>query len=172
MKRWLICAFAAVFLLVGGCAATADAPQPPTTDGFSCRVTADYDGLAFVGDLRRETGKSLTLTVTDPATLSGLTLAWDGKSLTAAMHGITATVDANSIPQAAVMPLLLNVLDTAAKLTDGGEKTADGLSFSGEWDGYQYTLVSDPETGNLISLAVPSAPLTLTFSDFHPLSPS
>jgi hypothetical protein len=157
-----------VCVLLGGCATPATA-QPPTTNGFTCRVTADYDGLVFAGSLQRKAGESLTLAVQEPTTLQGLTLSWDGQALTAAIHGISATVDAQKIPQAAVMPLLLNVLDAAAETATDGEKTADGWQLSGEWEGTAYTLVSDPQTGNLISVSVPSVPLTVRFSDFYPL---
>ena len=172
MKRWLALIGLTVLVFVGGCATEADAPQPPTTDGFSCSVTADYDGLKIIGDLRRETGKSLTLTLKEPATLSGAVLSWDGKALTATIHGLSATVDANDVPQAAMMPLLLNALDDAAQVTDGGERTAEGWQFSGEWEGHTYTLVSDPITGHLLALRVPSVPLSVSFSDFRALSPS
>ena len=88
----------------------------------------------------------------------------------AAIHGISASVDAQKVPQAAVMPLLLRVLDATAELAGGGEKTADGWQISGEWDGTAYILVSDPQTGDLISVSVPSIPLTVRFSDFRPLT--
>ena len=168
MKRWLVFLVLTATVFLSGCAAQPTA-QPPTTDGFSCRVTADYDDLAFAGDLRRETDENISLTLAEPATLEGLVLAWDGKALTATMHGISTTVDANKVPQAAVLPLVLDVLDNAAKMNDG-EKTTDGWAFTGEWEGHTYTLVSDPQTGHLISISVPDVPLVVRFSDFQPLT--
>ena len=156
--------------LWGGCQRTPTAITPPVTTGFSCRVTANYNGMAVEGQMVRHLADDLTLTLTKPDTLNGLTLTLDGNTLTAAWHGVTATVDPAQLPQAGALPLLLHTLDAAATLTDGGERTADGLKFTGETDLGSYTLLSDPETGNLLTLEIPAAELTVTFSDFQRLT--
>ena len=61
--------------------------------------------------------------------------------------------------------------DAAAALTDGGERTAEGLQFSGETDAGRFSLLSDPVTGHLLSLTLPDVPLTVTFSDFQRITP-
>ena len=171
MRRWLvlICVILCVGLL-SGCKGGRSKPTAPVTTGFSCTATADYNGLALKGTLTRRIASTLTLTLDEPATLKGLTLRWEEDALTAELHGITATLDPSQLPQAGAIPLLLRTLDAAATLTDGGERTADGLTFRGETDFGSYTLVSDPETGNLLTLDIPSAPLTVTFSDFQRLT--
>ena len=153
--------------LWSGCQRSSATTAPPVTTGFSCRVTADYNGMAVEGQMVRHLADDLTLTLTEPDTLNGLTLTLDGDTLTAVWHGVTATVDPAQLPQAGALPLLLRTLDAAATLTDGGEHTADGLKFTGETDLGSYTLLSDPETGNLLTLEIPAAELTVTFSDFQ-----
>lgn len=153
--------------LWSGCQRSSTTTAPPVTTGFSCRVAADYNGMAVEGQMVRHLADDLTLTLSEPATLNGLILTLDGETLTAEWHGVTATVDPAQLPQAGAIPLLLRTLDAAATLTDGGENTADGLKFTGETDLGSYTLLSDPNTGNLITLEIPAAELTVTFSDFQ-----
>lgn len=172
MRRWIVCLYAVVCVgILGGCAGTRPtAPTEPVTEGFSCRIAADYDGLVFKGQMTRKLASTLTLELEEPPTLAGLTLTLKEDALTAQLHGIHATIDPAQLPQAGAIPLLLNALDAAATLTEGGESTAEGLTFRGEIDGVGYTLVSDADSGNLLTLELPDVPMTVLFSDFQRLT--
>lgn len=167
MRRIFACLCVLVCVCVWGGCKKGDSSAAPVTSGFSCVVTADYNGLALKGTLTRQIASTLTLELVEPATLKGLTLTWENEALTATLHGLTVTLDPSQLPHVGAVPLLLRTLDAAATLTKGGELTANGLTFQGEADFGRYTLVSDPATGNLITLTIPSSALTVHFSQFQ-----
>lgn len=174
MRRWWAAALALLLCLTAaGCQPKPDSrtDNRPITSGFSCTASAEYAGMTVRGRLTRETGGALTLNVTEPPTLRGALLTLTNDKLTVAIGSLKTSLDPGQYPQLGAMPVLLSALDAAAALTDGGERTAAGLQFSGETDAGRFSLLSDPATGNLLSLTLPDVPLTVTFSDFRRITP-
>lgn len=172
MRRLWAAAALLLCLTAAGCRTGGESrtDSRPITSGFSCIASAEYAGMAVRGTLTRETGGALTLAVEEPPTLRGAALTLSGDTLTVAIGSLKTTVDPGKYPKLGALPVLLSALDTASALTDGGEKTAQGLRFAGETDAGRFTLLSDPKTGNLLSLTLPDVPLTVTFSDFRRIS--
>lgn len=61
---------------------------------------------------------------------------------------------------------LLAALDAALHPSGEGKVTENGLVTNGEAAGGAFTITSDPETGSLLSLELPSAQLKATFTNF------
>ena len=57
-------------------------------------------------------------------------------------------------------------LDAALHPAGEGQVTESGLVTSGEAAGGSFTITSDPETGSLLALEIPSAELKATFTNF------
>lgn len=155
-----------IVFLCGGChKATV---TPPITEGFSCRVVADYNDLAMVGTLQRPAAGTLILTLEQPSTLSGLTAHWDGKVLTARWHGLSIELDEDTVPKAAFIRKMAEILDTAlGVLPEKIAETNGGVQLTGKVGQDTFTLISDPATGHLLSLSIPTLSLMVRFEEIN-----
>lgn len=173
MKRWVRLAAVllgcCLLLTVVGCTAGKSETTPPVTDCFTCRITAQYHDLSLAGQLSRlEDGKML-VTFTEPTSLSGVAIGWDGTKMSMELAGMSIAVDEQKVPQSALVKRLLQLL-TAPH--EGGTMEQEGLVTTGEIDGLAYTMVSDPHTGLLRSLSLPEEALQVTFSETSLLTDS
>ena len=119
------------------------------------------------GTLTRAGAGMLTLSLTAPPELAGLTLTWDGEQMRAELLGVSFSLPPEQVPEAALGAQLLAALDGA----QAGEGVPDGrgrLATSGGGGENAFTLYSDPSTGALLALSAPGQELELTFSDFTP----
>ncbi len=163
MKRVLsVMVVAALLLLPVGCKQEETPAVEPVTTGFSCEVSADYRGMAIKGTLTREASGELRVSLTEPATLSGMAVRWDGEKMTMELGGMQIPVDAAKVPQGA---LVKSVLSALAAVPVQGELTDDGYVVGGEVDGKEYTVVCAPDTGLVRSLSVPQDELTVAFQN-------
>ncbi|MBE6758192.1 MAG: hypothetical protein E7552_06575 [Ruminococcaceae bacterium] len=155
-------------LLLTGCNTAAAVGQRPIAVGFSCTAAGRYHGNEVAGKVERSSAGLLTLTLTKPDELNGLTMTWDGQTVTLDMLGLKWSLSPEKVPSAALGRRLLQALDAVVYTTADGVLTEDGRhKTTGELEGgITYTLYSDPETGALLSLEVPKEELYLTFADF------
>lgn len=138
-----------------------DAAQPVTT-GFTCEVSIAYRDLALKGQLSRSQDGRLLVTLTEPPSLGGMAISWDGKEMAMELGGLRVPVNAENVPQSALIKNLLSVL--TAEPTNG-EMTEEGYTVQGEADGKAYTLICAPDTGLIRSLSVPEDELEVIFSE-------
>ena len=158
-------------LLITGCNPTATAGERPIAVGFSCTAAGTYHGDEVAGAITRNSAGLLTLALTKPAELDGLTMTWDGQTVTLGMLGLTWSLSPEKVPSAALGKRLLQTLDAVVYNTADGVLTEDGRhKTTGTLDGgVTYALYSDPTTGTLLALDVADEELYLTFADFQKL---
>lgn len=161
MRRWGAGLLAAILI---GCVGCAKKPQAvPDTAQFACDFTATYREMRVAGSLKRYGAGTLSLTFTEPETLSGLAAVWDGEAVTFSLHGLSFSADPAVLPESALGQELVAVLDGALR-GEGDCRTEQGkLVVNGTVNGTAYTLVCDGESGKPVSLSVPSLPLEATF---------
>lgn len=165
MKRWIWVVIVAA--VIGGLAFLASRKQEvsaaqPVSDGFTCEVAISYRELSLKGQLSRMADGRLLATFSEPSSLSGVAISWDGENMAMELGGLSVPVNADNVPQGALVKSLLTVL--TAELTDG--KTAeDGVTYTGDVDGKAYTVVCDADTGFMRSISVPEDELEVIFSE-------
>lgn len=164
--RRAACIVVCLLVLITGCSGSKPAADP-VGEGFTCTVQAVYRDMTVAGTLTREIAGTLTLAFTEPETLNGLTACWNGETVTLSMYGLEFSVDPATVPESALGEEIITAFDTA--LRGEGERTIeDGkLIVSGNGQNGAYTLTFDAETGEPLSLSVPSLPLSATFFDFE-----
>ena len=141
------------------------AASPVTTD-FTCRFTAEYDGLSIDGTIERTAEKTLTVTFDHPDTLSGVTLILDGEQVRMRVFGIETALPQSYLPQRAFGTVINSALDDAVKKAASGDVKENHFTLSGTAEGYAYTLRCDAKSGLPLQLEVPELPLSVTFTDF------
>lgn len=152
---------AAAFLLLSGCQAAP--PTPPCTEGIDYRITATCGELTVSGTLTRPSPATLSLALTEPATLKGLTLRWDGTQLTATWHGLSVPLNREELPDTALIEGLIGALE-AAPAAENRTVTEEGVLTEGNLNGNAFHLLSDPTTGALIKLEIPTLAITVAFA--------
>ncbi len=162
MKRVaaMVCVWGMLCGILVGCKREATPITQPVTAGFRCDVRAEYGDMSLKGQLERGTDGVLSVELAEPPTLSGMRVSWDGETMTLTLGGMQVPVNADRVPQGALVRSLLSAL--AAAPADG-EVTDEGVVASGEADGRAYTVVYAPDTGLLQSLRVPQDDLTVMF---------
>lgn len=154
-----------VILSFAACSKKKNSEQPVTI-GFSCDVEVQYEEMNVKGHLTRSSAGTLIFDVTEPKTLNGLSMQWNGENITLKLHGLSFGVDPDAVPQSALGKNILSVLDAALGVRESGELTDEGLITKGSSSSGEFEIISDPETGSLIKLTIPSVGLTAKFSSF------
>ena len=100
--------------------------------------------------------------------LDGLTMKWDGETISFELYGMAFGVDPEAIPESALGQSIVNALDAvgqteaAAANAEDGSAVVTGTSVSGEFE-----LAFDPASGQLLSLRFPDLGMNATFSNFQ-----
>lgn len=152
--------------LFSGCKKEESGAATPVVSGFTCGVNITYRALELQGEMTRNEDGKLLVTFSEPKSLSGIAISWDGEDMAMELGGLSVRVDESRIPQSALIKSMLRVL-TAPPVD--GSLTQEGYVMTGQVDGKAYTLVCEPDTGFLRSLSVPEDELSVTFVDAAPL---
>lgn len=145
-----------------GCGKNRADAATPVTAGFTCEVSIDYREMDLKGQLSRTQDGWLLVTLSEPPSLSGMAISWDGEEMAMELGGLRVPVNAENVPQGALVKSLLAVLTASPS---AGELTDAGYVVQGEVDGKAYTVVCAPDTGLIRSLSVPDDELTVTFNE-------
>lgn len=163
---WLL---AGVLLMaLAGCKAVPTTGQQPVMLGFACDMAGTYRETQVEGKLTRSAVGMLTIELTKPDHLAGMTMEWDGQSVQLKMSGLSVPVDPSLLPESGLGASILDALDTAVL----NKQMANDGTVNGTGDNGAFTMKVDPENGYLQSLSVPELQLDLTFSNFEPLAAS
>lgn len=170
MLRRLPAVFLALFcaaVLLCACSPQGKAPEKPVTTGFSCDVDMSYQDMQISGRLTRQSAGTLVLEFTAPESLKGLSMQWDGETITMKAGALSFGVDPSAIPESALGKGLLDALDAGYRNQQVGELTDQGLSTTGQSVNGAFEILSDPATGSLLSLKIPKLNITANFSNFE-----
>lgn len=163
MRKWIVSLLCALLAVTAGCGVS-HTPEPPAAVNFVCDFTASYREMQFAGTLKRASAGMLTVSLTEPVALKGLTLTWDGEGARMSLGLLHYSMD-SALPQTGFGKLLLDTLDAVFCGAVSGELTDAGARFSGTVGRLSYTVLSVPETGTLLSLDVPDAALSVCFGN-------
>lgn len=160
-------ALPAVLLMCSACSGKINQPEKPATTGFECDVDMTYQDMQLGGHLTRESAGALKLDFTSPASLDGISMLWDGETITMKAGALSFGVDPDAVPESALGRCLLDALDTGYRGEENGEITDEGLAISGQSVNGQFEILADPATGHLLSMKIPKLNVTAHFSNFR-----
>ncbi|MBQ9413630.1 MAG: hypothetical protein IJU16_00725 [Clostridia bacterium] len=161
------CAVLACLLAVGVwlSACRAEEPMEPVTSGFRCQAEVIFDGMTVCGTLTREAAGTLTLSLTAPKELAGLTAAWDGTQVVLSLGSMRLAAAAGQTPMEAPLSRLCEALD----LSQGqrGCMTDEAVVLENGTDTYGYVLRYDAATGFPQTLTVSDPAIEAVFTDWE-----
>ncbi len=153
--------------LFTACSSRAKEPEKPVTTGFSCDVDMTYQDMHIKGRLTRPSTGTLKMEFAEPSSLEGISMEWDGENVTVKVGALSFGVSPEEIPESALGRGLLDALDAGFRTADGATVTDEGVSTTGDSVNGQFEILSDPTTGQLISLKIPGLNVTASFSNFQ-----
>lgn len=159
-------------LMMPGCKQAASKGQPAVT-GFECDADVNYKDMNVKGHLKRQAEGTLTMEVTEPETLKGLSMEWNGETISIKLYGFSFGVNPEQIPESALGKSILNTLDDALKAKDtaSAAKGEDGTAkLEGDSENGAFELYFDPSSGALLELKIPDLDLDAKFSNFQALT--
>jgi len=156
-RGMMLLALGCVFLLLVSCGKPA---VEPVTDGFRCTVRLVYGSSEYIGTLDRSDPTTGSLTIHKPASLEGTTMTWDGDDVTVSYKHMTVTFAEGTLPVGAAVKALWKTLDSCRSSSEN-TTVVEGMV-----DGIGYTVTFDDTSGLPLTMAVPSVPLNVSFSDW------
>lgn len=157
-------------LLLTGCAGAKEetAFSPVADEAYSVQAEMTYgDGDQAVLLLTRSGAEQWEAAFSDPPTLAGVTLSFDGNAVAASYKGLAFTVPKSALPAKNMLVLTTEVLDSL----EGTSELPCTAKEDGTWitegncGGGEYSLIFT-ENGTPAELDIPSQPLHIVFTDY------
>ena len=168
----IFCASASILLC--GC----EAPQssadfvPQAACAYSVDASVEYgSGQTAVLKLTRYEAARWEADFTEPDSLAGVVLQFDGSTVSASYKGLAFSVPKSALPAKNMLMLATEALDTAAETQDLHCKSQDDGTYcwTGNSDAGSYT-VTFAETGEPVAFEMPSQPCKITLTNFTVLT--
>lgn len=85
-----------------------------------------YQDMRVKGHLTRMSAGTLKMEFTEPATLNGMSMEWDGETISVKYAGLSFGVDPAAVPESALGKGLLDALDAGFRSGGEGQMTDKG----------------------------------------------
>lgn len=169
MKNALV--FCVSACILSGCAMNAQetAFAPQLSAAYAVDAEMEYAGGEHaVLTLTRYGAGEWDAAFSEPQTLAGVVLSFDGNAVSASYKGLAFTVPKSAMPAKTVLSAATDVLDSLDGLDQiPCTQAEDGTwSSTGESEAGSYTLTFAAD-GSLSGFSVPSQPLTITFTGYR-----
>ncbi|MGN0171648.1 MAG: hypothetical protein ACI39E_02555 [Acutalibacteraceae bacterium] len=139
----------------------------PMVSGFQSHVGIEYEDMRLQALLERKTTGSLTLTVSEPESIAGLSMTWDGAQLILSLGGLKLAAAPHNLPASALAFSICEALDACAQQRGSLEDGA--IKLENEGTNGRYTLLYNAQSGYPELLTIPDLELTVCFSEWQTL---
>lgn len=155
--------------LAGCSGAKAETPFQPVIDpAYTVQAQMEYaEGQKASLSMTRCADGVWDMTFSEPPALAGVVLTFDGNAVSASYKGLSFTVPKSAVGAKTMLLYVTDVLDSMAQTeqTVCTQKDDGTWQAGGDCDGGSYTVSFAPD-GTLAGFAMPSQPLTVTFSGY------
>lgn len=136
--------------------------------GFSCDAEVQYNETELKAKLFVGENGYFCAEVTEPEVIKGMKCEWSGDKVTVSYLGISKDIDPDSIPYFNYAKLVRDILGGLSENVNAiAQKDTFVYNGTGKYGDYQIEFRAD---GFPIKLELPSASLTVTFSNFQYVS--
>jgi len=143
------------------------------SEPFTSTATIVTDDLEATGQLSRYGMENWDIEFSEPSSLSGVTLIFDGTNSEASYKGLSFSMPKSAVPVNSMLLCLATAVDEISASTEKNCTSNDGvLTFKGSTDCGDYILTVDEGTGNLTEFQMKNLNLVMTFTDVQTLDTS
>lgn len=138
--------------------------QDTLQSDFIATAEISYQGVSFVADCNKTADGSITLVLTEPESLSGVTLTVDDTTSTVSYGDLSVALDQDSFFSQSAASVLLATLNTAGA-SQGVSFDLDGntVIINGNSDDGSFSLRFDPTDGGSMTIDLPEQEFSGTF---------
>lgn len=140
------------------------------SQSFTCTVSMKYDGMDIKADVEYLSSESCTITITEPSSLNGVGIDWEGGRLSVSYLGMSFDVDRQDIPETAFVPHIMKAIEvivSSEQLELTEDETGEICLYEGICDEGSFIAQIDNETGAIRSIKIPTYELEIAFSNFQ-----
>lgn len=169
MRNALVLCVSASFLLQGCEMSKPDAAfQPIRAESYEADALLEYgDGQSAALHLTRMGDTLWDAAFSEPATLSGVILTFDGDAVSASYKGLAFTVPKSALPAKNMLGIVTEAFDAAdaAESLPCTQQQDGNWCYQGQCSGGSYTITFSA-SGEPLTFDLPAQPIKLTFSNF------
>lgn len=172
MNRSIYVATAMVMTLLTACSTSQEtvSTEDLFAEPFTCTANITTDDLSATGTLIRYAPDSWDIEFSEPSTLSGVKLTFNGTTSEASYKGLTYSMPKTAVPVNSMLLCLASAVDSVAGSEELDCTASDGLlTVKGSVDGGDYILTLEEDSGNLAMFEMKNLGLIITFVDVETL---
>lgn len=140
------------------------------SQSFTCTISLEYDGMDIKADVEHPSNGNCTLTVTEPSSLSGITINWEAGELSLSYMGMSFDISTQNVPGTAFVPHIMEAIEaivSSEQLELTEDETGEVCLYEGTCDAGSFTAQIDNETGVIRSIDIPAYDICIVFSNFQ-----
>lgn len=143
------------------------------SEPFTCTANIVTQDLNATGKLSRYGFEKWEIEFSEPATLSGVMLTFDGVNSEASYKGLSFSMPKSAVPVNSMLLCLANAVDEISTNDEKDCSSSEGLlTFKGSTDCGDYVLTVEESTGDIAMFEMKNLNLVMTFSDVSVLETS
>jgi hypothetical protein len=140
------------------------------SEPFTCTANITTEDLTAVGKLSRYGVESWEIEFSEPETLSGVTLTFDGVNSEASYKGLSFSMPKSAVPVNSMLLCLATAVDEISTSDEKECTSSEGFfTFKGSTDCGDYILNVKEDTGNIATFSMKNLGLNIVFSDVSTL---
>lgn len=134
---------------------------------FTAKATIRLKDMTLEADVNRSSPQKLTMQVTEPAVLEGLTFTYDGETVGISFQGMRFDLADDSLTAKMAAKVLLYTINSASEQSGVTViRTENGISIRGENEQGDFEILLDREKGSILKCSMPNLELECSFTDF------
>lgn len=134
---------------------------------FTAKATIRLKDMTLEADVNRSSPQKLTMQVTEPAVLEGLTFTYDGETVGISFQGMRFDLADDSLTAKMAAKVLLYTINSASEQSGVTvTRTENGISIRGENEQGDFEILLDREKGSILKCSMPNLELECSFTDF------
>lgn len=153
--------------LLGGRSKAGEMVSTNIHRGFDAQATIMVEDVVMLCDINKTVLGDMTISVIEPDTLNGLTIAYNGDDITTSYKGMSFTMDDSSVVATSIGKIILSAINKASSPSGVEVKMLDSsIVIDGETDQGRFSITLDKNNGNIVSLNVPNLDFICNFDEF------
>jgi hypothetical protein len=135
---------------------------------FTAHVEIDTEKADYVANVKRLGMGLWEMEIVEPSNIAGLTIKYDGASVSSTKDGFTISHPVENIADSALFLQLFRTIDNAISVIDPQGEIIDGkYVLSGSIPITSYQIIFNPETNTPQEIKLPESAITAYISDFQ-----
>ncbi|MCC8069679.1 MAG: hypothetical protein LIO71_08015 [Ruminococcus sp.] len=176
MKKCICILTSLTFIILTACSSGTNetvSTKDIFSEPFTCTANIVTDDLNAIGKLSRYGLESWEIEFSEPTTLSGVMLTFDGVNSEASYKGLSFSMPKSAVPVNSMLLCLATAIDEISTTDEKDCSSSEGLlTFKGSTDCGDYILTVKEDSGDIAMFEMKNLNLVITFSDVSTLETS